>query len=369
MFGPRSAYHSRLQRRVLTLSLALVGALGSLSAAGASYRIVDLGVDVSPTDISNQGTIVGSRRTDAGPIGFRLLTGGSLEDIVGTQSAQAVNESNDVAGTTLTGAFLLRYDGTYVEWDGYSAYGLNESGQISGNRELPNPYRSRPLPLDPAIYTPSTWGNPGIARVYPRGTRQGVYADGYALLDINDGGLAVGRRWRSGLVGSSAVVTTAAFDDVVSLPVPNGGSANAVNGRNVIVGATGNGGGAVYAHAFRYDHDTAEFLDLGTLHGGLSSSAGDVNESGQIVGTSWLETEPTSVSDPTRYHAFIWDSGVMRDLNDLVDAGSDWTLTSASAVNDNGDIVGVGIRGRQQHGFLLTSGDAAPQTTPPERCH
>jgi probable HAF family extracellular repeat protein len=45
----------------------------------------------------------------------------------------------------------------------------------------------------------------------------------------------------------------------------------------------------------------------------------------------------------------------MRDLNNLIGAGSEWTLQYASAVNDNGQIVGYGINPLGQiHAFLLT---------------
>jgi hypothetical protein len=128
------------------------------------WQLVDLGVDVSPSDISNNSTIVGSRKTDAGNVAFRWLANSlQPEDISDATSANAVNESDQVTGNTLGGAFL--YDGSLHEWDGYGGYGINESGQISGNMELDNPYRSSPLPLDPAIYTYTSnrWDNLGLA--------------------------------------------------------------------------------------------------------------------------------------------------------------------------------------------------------------
>jgi probable HAF family extracellular repeat protein len=54
-------------------------------------------------------------------------------------------------------------------------------------------------------------------------------------------------------------------------------------------------------------------------------------------------------------HAFIWDDKAgLRDLNALIDAGSQWTLESALDINDRGEIIGVGDRGGEQDiGFLL----------------
>lgn len=334
-----------------------------LSAASfstsAEYHLIDLGIDVSPTDINNQATIVGSRKTASGPVAFRLLSDGVIEDINGATVANAVNEFNHVTGITLTGAFL--FDGNLSEWEGYGGYGINEAGQISGNQQLKNPYRPSPLPLDPAIYTPNKWDNLGIATVYPRGTRQGVYADLYVLDDINDSGFAVGKRSRYGLTGSSSIMTTPAFDAVIYLSTPNGGYAKAINNQNMIVGTTGsNSTAGEYSRAYLYNYNEDILTDLGTLNSGLTSSAADINELNQIVGSSWLVTQLTSLYDPAQYHAFLWENGQLTDLNTLIAPDSGWILTAATAINDNGDIVGSGLLGGQVHGFLLTAGTVPP---------
>lgn len=356
------SFRQRRQRgsRAILMAL-LIGPIATLPASAEPYQLVDLGVDVSPTDINNFGTIVGSRNTDSGSVAFRWLSGGQAEDIPGATVANAVNDADQVTGNTLTGTFL--FDGTLREWDGYGGYGINEASQISGNMELNNPFRATPLPLDPAIYTPDNWDNLGIASVYSRGTRQGVYADLYVLDDINDAGFAVGSRRRTGLVGTSSILTTPAFDTLTYLPIPYGGNAKAINSLNMIVGATGsNSTTGEFSHAYLYDYSADSLLDLGTLNGGLTSSAADINESSQVVGTSWLVTQPTSLYDPTQYHAFLWENGGMIDLNTLIPADSGWILTSATAINDNGDIVGSGLQNGQLHGFLLTTDQTASST-------
>ena len=197
--------------------------------------------------------------------------------------------------------------------------------------------------------------------MYSRGTRQGVYADLYVLNDINDTGYAVGNRRRYGLAGSSPVLTTPAFNAVTYLPFPYGGYAAAINSQNMIAGTSGtNSTAGAYAHAMLYDYNTDNLLDLGTLNGGLTSGAADINEFNQVVGTSWLVTQLTSLYDPTKYHAFLWEDGIMTDLNTLIAADSGWILTAARAINDNGDIVGSGLVNGQVHGFLLTTGQTPP---------
>ncbi len=338
----------------------LIGSITTLPVSADPLQLIDLGVDVSPADINNLGSIVGSRKTATGNVAFRWPANSMPVDIPGATAASAVNESDQITGITLSGAFL--YDGGLREWDGYGGYGINESGQISGNQALNNPYRATPQPLDPAIYTPDKWDNPGIAQTYPRGTRQGVYADLYVLDDINDAGFAVGSRRRYGLSGSSAILTTPAFDAVTYLPIPNGGHAAAINNHNLVVGASGsNSTSGEFSHAFLYDYSADTLLDLGTLNGGLTSSAADINEHNQVVGSSWLVTQLTSVYDPAQYHAFLWENGAMSDLNTLLPAGSSgWILTTATAINDNGDIVGSGLLNGQVHGFLLTGGQMQP---------
>lgn len=355
----RHPYADRLPSMLLAL---LLGSVASVTASAGSYAITDLGLDVSPADMNSHGTIVGSRKTPDGSIGVRGTAAGMV-DIPYTTAAHAVNDAGQVAGNTLTGAFLD--DGALQTWDGFGAYGINEGGQVSGNKQLPQDNHYWSTPLDPALYTSGSWDNLGIATVYSRGTQEGVYADLYVLEDINDTGFAVGSRRRYGLAGSSAILTTPQFRDVTYLSIPNGGHAAAINSHNMIVGATGSDSSTgAYPHAYLYDYNSATFQDLGTLNGGLSSSAADINDMNQVVGTAWLVTQPTSVYDPAKYHAFLWENGTMTDLNSLLPEGSGWILTSATAINDNGDIVGTGLKDGQLRGFLLSSG-ATPAPVPP----
>ncbi len=54
------------------------------------------------------------------------------------------------------------------------------------------------------------------------------------------------------------------------------------------------------------------------------------------------------------FRAFVSsDDGVLQDLNNLIPLGSGFTLDSAYAINDKGEIVGIGFINGQQHGFLL----------------
>lgn len=85
--------------------------------------------------------------------------------------------------------------------------------------------------------------------------------------------------------------------------------------------------------------------ELGTL-GGRFSYALDTDPLGNIVG--YAET-----SDLTQ-HAFLYRDNEMVDLNDLVSPLSGWVLRSASAINDQGQIVGYGTLQGQTRAFLLS---------------
>src|SRR5215218_688686 len=98
-------------------------------------------------------------------------------------------------------------------------------------------------------------------------------------------------------------------------------------------------------HAFLYKD--AKMTDLGTL-GGTSSEAKGINKSGQVVG--WSD------NSSGERHAFIYDStNGMKDLNSLIPADSGWTIHEARAINNNGQIAATGYKdGVGQHALLLS---------------
>jgi len=132
---------------------------------------------------------------------------------------------------------------------------------------------------------------------------------------------------------------------IIDLGALPGGSctfAQDINATGQVIGFGDTTSGVV--HAFLYDR--GRMTDLGTL-GGASSWAKGINASGQVVGCA--ETEGRD------RRAFLYDGGMMIDLNKLIDPAAGWILRDATAINDNGWIVGSGdsLAGKSR-AFLLT---------------
>jgi len=139
--------------------------------------------------------------------------------------------------------------------------------------------------------------------------------------------------------------------DLGALPGNDGNNSSvggAINNHGLIAGVAENGypdpdTGYPEAHAVVWDK--GKIRDLGTL-GGTQSSAWDVNDLGQVVGVALNATEdPLSAGfglgygmiwpGTTQLRAFVWQNGVMRDLDTL--GGPD---AAAIAINQFGQIAG-----------------------------
>ncbi|HEX2973332.1 MAG TPA: DUF3466 family protein [Tepidisphaeraceae bacterium] len=120
-------------------------------------------------------------------------------------------------------------------------------------------------------------------------------------------------------------------------------SAGCINNQGQIVGSATTRSGE--SHAFLYSGVT--MVDLGTL-GGSSSSASGINDNGQIVGTSTL-------ADNTR-RAYLYQDGRMQSLGTLGGPES-----YGGSINNQGQIVGTSYCQSDpwnpiQHGFLYSNG-------------
>jgi probable HAF family extracellular repeat protein len=110
-----------------------------------------------------------------------------------------------------------------------------------------------------------------------------------------------------------------------------------INDAGSIIGSTSSGTGTT-ATSTPFILRDGEFTALGSL-GGKTGSTNGINQFGDVVGASQIASGTN--------HAYTWNGGVLADLNNLVSTpltynGAAVTLTSATGINNFGDIIATG---------------------------
>ncbi len=318
-------------------------ALAATSDGPILYDVTDLGTLGGPTSdawsINNYGQIVGSSSLPGGATTHAFLYDGTMFDLGtlagGNSEAHAVNDSGQVAGYSDGHAFL--YDDGVMQDLGtlggtYStAYSINNAGQVVG-------------------YSYATFFGDRDTHAFlfngemmDLGTLGGSQSFGYG---INDASQVVGFS-RTTQDDPHAFLYDGTMIDLGTL----GGRESvgyAINGNGQVTGYAAVVGDGSF-HLFLYD---GVMRDLGTLNDSFLSSPQSINDAGAIVGTALFR------SDPAR--AFLYDGSRILDLNDLIRSDSRWYLSGARAINNLGQIVGIGNHNGQNRAFLLTpSGDSS----------
>jgi probable HAF family extracellular repeat protein len=173
---------------------------------------------------------------------------------------------------------------------------------------------------------------------------------------INNNGVVIGVTRNTSNVSQATrwVVNGAGGYDLVNLTSLGDGTlfseAFGINNNGWIVGRSFTTGSS-NDRAFLW-RESSGILDLGLLPTLAHSRANEVNALGQVVGyASQFAGNPTAGNGA----AFLWEEGNLMDLNSLVLPGTGWSLRSAEAINDRGEIAGYGIIGGQTRAFLLVA--------------
>lgn len=320
--------------RASGLWLALALCVPATAAAAPAYVAVPLGslggVSTYGTGINAAGHVSGWGDTDGTGAAHRhafLFANGVITNLGtlagGTQSfayalndaAQVVGSSNG-AGTPLHAARFTA--GTVTDLTALvggtisSAYGINARGDFVGGVSAGGATHAyRYLAATGMVTDLGTFGG-STSQAYAVNAFGDV--TGFAHVPSQD---AHAFRYDSG--GLTDLGTLGGSTSIGHAIAPNGH----VAGESYLAGNAG-------PHAFL--HNGASMLDLGTLGGGSSSALG-INATEVIVG------ESTNAQGQSR--AFVRDAGVLVDLNTITSGLNGATLTTATAINDAGQIVAM----------------------------
>jgi probable HAF family extracellular repeat protein len=312
--------------------------------------------------------ILSSHAAWAGPV-YNITDLGTLGGT--TSMAYALNDAGHTAGTATTNfgnMDAMSYGVPLAVSAGginSSAWGVNNGDQISGTQYI---------------------GGQTYATVWNNGAPQLIAGAGSYGTGINQSGDIAGMFTNSGGQGEAFIVVNGVMQALGTLQDSTWSSAYGINNSDQAAGYAQTGSGM---RGFVWSAQTG-YSVLGTL-GGINSYAMAINDSGQVAGHAqtasgymhaalWNDggvrdlgtlnggnsyayglDNSGDVVGTSGSQAFLYQNGVMLDLNLLTDSGSGWTLTQAYAINSVGEIAGAGLFNGVEHAYLL---DLAPQTFP-----
>lgn len=344
------------------------------------YQAIDLG-SIAPTgnatqanNINDQGQIVGrSQTTEVSGTGFRNqgftwkngvftpLTSTGIKNGGGENTGKevtqrggggftaAINELGAIAGTSdefagqATDRGLLwqkENGGDYklqiTDLPGVESYffDINNKNEIAGRHIYApasgtTPARTRALSVDQGFINPlpDLDGNSATANgINNKGAIVGqIDSDG-----LNDKTVNTAALWEKGTDGKYKLTNLGTFGAEQAI-------ARDINDSGQIIGQTSGGTGAT-ATSSPFLFQNGQKTNIGSL-GGATGAAAGINQFGQVVGAS----QNSSLQN----RAYVWNNGVIKDLNGLLFTnptfgGSSVTLTNASGINNYGDISATG---------------------------
>jgi len=314
------------------------------AAFAQTYLITDLGTlpgatTASAAAINNNNQVVGSSGLDA-----FLLSNGTMRDLGnfgGASSAAALNSVGDVAGSASTSSGthpFLFHNGTLSDLGIPSGFNSGAATGVNGTDQVVGQFNggSRRQAFSRAFL----WQNHVFTDLGTLGGRSA------SATGINNSGQIVGSSLNASGQNHAFVWQNGAMHDLGTLPGGTFSSAAAINDSGEIAGSSDDGNFVSHAVIFQNGATT----DLGVPSDFTSSSANALNLNGVVVGVA------SAGSYRGVSHAFVAQNGSITDLNRLIPGNSGpWVLQTATGVNDAGEIVGTAtFNGTEERAFLLT---------------
>ncbi|MCH8879493.1 MAG: hypothetical protein IID34_06370 [Planctomycetes bacterium] len=339
------------------------------TAHAQQYVITDLGTlggtYSEASDISDSGQIIGMAFPEEwDPFRAFFWQDGAMIELPapdGLSVARGVNAAGDAVGFAADGQAALWQNGQYfnlAELSGLAEVAFSGASDINNTGQIAGDFRAKQSTIDQAVrwsFVDGQWSVTTLDLLDLPDTEASA---------INDAGLIVGQGkvdeedpvWPEASVWHAALWD--AQGNATDLGTLGGARSRAadINNHNQVVGRAETGETFMYcteevlpvSRGFMWQN--GELFDLGSL-GGSVGAASAINDNGQIVGLSLIGDACGSA-----LHPFLWQEGVMIDLNDVIPEDSGWLeLENAVAINNAGQIVGQGwTEDFHEHAFLLT---------------
>jgi probable HAF family extracellular repeat protein len=328
------------------------------------YAVTDLGTlggsNSQATGINATGEVTGVSFTAGGSAVHGFLWNGTTMIDIGTLGGSTslglgINAAGQVTGTSYvpgnngpfppstgpTHAFL--WNGATMQdlgtlpggsaSNGSVGHGINDAGEVTGDS-----FTTTFGPPDHAFL----WNGTTLQDLGTLGGRDSI---GFA---INNAGEVTGDADTPISIMGQPIYHAflwngTTMQDLGTLPAGAGAISVGI-GINAAGDVTGVSDTTADQHAFLWNGTTMQ--DLGTL-GGPTSEGESVNSADEVVGSSGTAGG--------QGHAFLYDSGVMYDLNTLLVSPTPWTIYDANGINDAGQISATGIdSGGVTHALLLS---------------
>src|SRR5215469_4143260 len=199
-------------------------------------------------------------------------------------------------------------------------FGYSENGVMDPGCALPQRFR-----FEGVVWSLGSDGTPFVSRQLSPIAGDTVSAG----LGINEAGDIVGASGPCAAIATHAVLwkKDGGVIDLGNL----GGATNvavAINNQGLVVGNSVLSDGLTF-HAFLWEEGSG-MQDLGTLPGDVQSNASAINDSGEVVGTSY--------DSNFNCRSFHWQGGVMTDISALPAVFHRLQGVSANDINSSGEI-------------------------------